>query len=98
MTLTAIQMYESKMPVKQIARELNCSEQHARRILKAQGYEPNRVGGTRICKEKASLAAKMDLQGYSWNAISEEIGHSYKALKRAIDYYAAQSTKQPVLP
>lgn len=92
-TVTAREMYEAKMPIKQIARKLNFSEQHTRRILKSQGYEPNRIGGTRICYEKAFLAAEMDLQGYSWNTISKEIGHSYKALKRAIKYYAAQSTE-----
>lgn len=87
-------MYEAKMPIKQIALQLNCSEQHAKRILKAQGYEPNRIGGTRINYEIALSAEKMNLNGNSWRRISIELGYSVKALKRAIEYYAAQSIKQ----
>lgn len=82
------------MPIKQIARLLNCSEQHAKRILKAQAYQPNRIGGTRISCETASSAEKLDLNGNSWRRISIELGYSVKALKRAIDYYAQQNTKQ----
>jgi AraC-like DNA-binding protein len=91
--LTALELYNQKVPVKAIARQIGYSEGHTRKILKAQGYGPNRIGGTRITKEQAFQAAEMDLEGYSWSKISEQVGYSWKALKRAIKYYAAQDIK-----
>jgi len=96
--LTAIELYNQKVPVKAIARQLGYSEGHTRKILKAQGYEPNRIGGTRIKKEQALQAAQMDLEGYSWTKIAEALGPSWKALKRAIKYYAEQDTIESILP
>jgi len=96
--LTALELYNQKLPVKAIARKIGFSEGHTRKILKAQGYEPNRIGGTRITYEQAFQAAEMDLQGYSWRMISEKLGPSWKALKRAIKYYAAQEPIESLLP
>jgi len=96
--LTAIELYNQGLSVKAIARQIGFSEGYTRKILKAQGYEPNRIGGTRITYEQAFQAAEMDLQGYSWRMISEKLGPSWKALKRAIKYYAAQDSIKPLLP
>lgn len=39
---------------------------------------------------KAKLANEMRKNGNSWQSISDKTGVSYKALKRAIEHYAAQ--------
>jgi len=88
--LTALELYNQRVPVKAIARQIGYSEGHTRRILKAQGYEPNRIGGTRITYEQAFQAKEMDLKGCSWREITNTLGPSWKALKKAIEYYAAQ--------
>lgn len=91
--MTAIELYKQGIPVKAIASKLGFSETHTKRILKVQGYEPNRIGGTRITRHQASQAAEMNLNGCSWRKISATLGPSWKALKRAIAYYAAQDIK-----
>ena len=96
--MIAIDLYKQGMPVKAIAREIGFSEGHTRKILKAQGYEPNRIGGTRITVEQAFQASEMIANGSSWRHISETLGPSWKALQRAIKYYAAQSSIKSTLP
>ena len=96
--MTALELYKQGLPVKAIARQTGYSEGHTRKMLKAQGYEPNRIGGTRITYEQAFQAAEMDLEGFSWRMISEKLGPSWKALKRAIKYYAAQESNESLLP
>jgi hypothetical protein len=96
--LTALELYNQGLPVKAIARKIGFSEGHTRKLLKAQGYKPNRIGGTRITYEQAFQAAEMDLECYSWRMISEKLGSSWKALKRAIKYYAAQESNESLLP
>lgn len=88
--MTAIELYLLGLPVKSIARQIGFSEGHTRKILKSQGYSPSRIGGTRVMLGKAKLANEMRNNGNSWHSISDKIGVSYKALKRAIEHYAAQ--------
>lgn len=96
--MTAIELYNQGLPVKSIARQIGFSEGHTRKILKAQGYDPCRVNGTRIVLDQAIQAHEMRTNGYSWQSISDKIGPSYKALKRAIKYYAAQESNESLLP
>ena len=96
--LTALELYNKGMPVKSIARQIGFSEGHTRKILKAQGYVPSRVNGTRVVLEQAIQALDMRNSGKSWQSISDKIGPSYKALKRAVNYYAAQGLIESVLP
>lgn len=77
--------------MKSIARELGFSVGHVGELLRADpSYSPSRKNGTRLTYEQAFKAAEMDLDGYSWREISRTIGPSAKALKRAVEYYAAQ--------
>ncbi len=88
--MKATYLYNNKAPIKLIARQLCVSEATVGRMLEREGCNKNRKGGTRISKDKAKLSKEMLENGCSWREISRTIGPSVKALKRAIEYYAAQ--------
>lgn len=88
--MKATHLYNNKVPIKLIARQLGVSEATVGRMLDREACNKNRRGGTRIPKDKAKLSKEMLENGCSWREISRTIGPSVKALKKAIEYYAAQ--------
>ena len=89
--MTAIELYNQGMPLKSIARELGVHPRTVGATLRRQGYQPKRIGGTRLTPDQVAMSVKMHAQGHSWRAISREIGSCDKAIKRAVELYAAQS-------
>lgn len=92
--MSILEMYNNRHPLGVIAYNFGVSISTIKRRLEEVGYKQNRINGTRIPKEQAFQAAEMDLEGYSWREISRRLGPSTKALKRAVEYYAAQDPKQ----
>lgn len=96
--MTATELYNQGMPLKSIARSLGVHQRTVGAMLRRQGYKPKRIGGTRLTPDQVSKAVQMNKQGHSWRAIGRELGITDKAIKRAVELYAAQSTIESILP
>lgn len=83
--MTALELYNQGMPIKSIARSLGVSCSYVGKMLRSSGYTPSRIGGTRLTTELVAKASEMHGAGYSWRAISLEIGSTGKTIKRAVE-------------
>ncbi|MNU38968.1 hypothetical protein D3C71_276520 [compost metagenome] len=83
--MTALELYIQGRPIKSIARALGVSCSYVGKLLRASGYIPYRIGGTRLTSDQVEKASEMHKAGYSWRAISLEIGAADKTIKRAVE-------------
>ena len=83
--MTALELYNQGRPIKSIARALGVSCGYVGKLLRASGYTPSRIGGTRLTPDLVAKASEMHDAGCSWRAISLEIGSADKTIKRAVE-------------